>query len=149
MSRTLPPEAVDLFAFRATFPLPLSAVLLDNEVGCAWPDRTAFRKKIQDGQQGPKALCRGVSGGRVRNLAIRTSCLPAVVAGHDRSIKQCAKSSPSNAPPARTGTTPPRRTRRRPRAGLSSQSSAIPAASTRRTKRRSKAALGFSGRQRA
>src|ERR1035437_9065357 len=44
-------------------PLPLSAVMLDNVVGCAWPDRTSFRKTIQDGQQGPKALCRGVSGG--------------------------------------------------------------------------------------
>ena len=36
---------------------------MDNERGCAWPDRTSFRKKIQERQQGPKALCRGVSGG--------------------------------------------------------------------------------------
>ena len=47
---------------RGACPLPLSAVLLDNKKGCAWPDRTSFRKKIQDRQQGPKALCRGVSG---------------------------------------------------------------------------------------
>jgi hypothetical protein len=51
---------------------------------------------------------------------------------------QCAKLLPCNVRRARTGTTRRRRTRRRPRAGWSSPSSAIPAASTRTTKRRSK-----------
>jgi hypothetical protein len=126
-------------------PLPLSVIFMDNVVGCAWPDRTSFRKKIQDGQQGPQALCRGVSGGRVHNLPHTTSCLPAEVAGHFRSIgePQCAKSLPCSVRPAKTGTTPPRRTRRRPPAASSSQSSATPAASTRRTKRRSKSTLGI------
>ena len=59
-------------------PLPLSAVLLDNEKGCAWPDRTSFRKKIQDGQQGPQALCRGVSGGWAYKSSLRkqAACQP-------------------------------------------------------------------------
>jgi hypothetical protein len=122
-------------------PLPLSTVLLDNVVGCAWPDRTSFRKKIQDGQQGPKALCRGVSGGwaDLSSLPKQAACQPRWLANSEvRRINQCAKLSPCNAPPARTGTTPPRRTRRRPPAASSSQSSATPAASTRHTKRRSK-----------
>jgi hypothetical protein len=33
------------------------------EEGCARPERTTFRKKIQDWQQGRVALCRGVSDG--------------------------------------------------------------------------------------
>jgi hypothetical protein len=71
----------------SSIPLPLSHVLLDNEVGCAWPDRTSFRKKIQDGQQGPQALCRGVSGGWASKSSLsKTSCLPAEVAGQFRSI---------------------------------------------------------------
>jgi hypothetical protein len=130
-------------------PLPLSAVFVDNKEGCAWPDRTSFRKKIQDGQQGPKALCRGVSGGWASWLPFpkQAACQPRWLANSEvRRITQCAKSSPCNAPPARTGTTPPRRTRRRPPAASSSQSSAIPAASTRHTKRRSNEqplAVGF------
>src|ERR1019366_10174994 len=78
-------------------PLPLSAVLLDNEKGCAWPDRTSFRKKIQDGQQGPQALWRGVSGGWAYESSLsKTSCLPAEVAGQFdvRRFNQCGKSSP-------------------------------------------------------
>jgi len=129
-----------------SIPLPLSTVLSDNKGGCAWPDRTSFRKKIQDGQQGPKALCRGVSGGRTFFVFLQNKLL-ASRGGWPipkyRRTKQCAKLSPSNAPPARTGTTPPPRTRRRPPAASSSQSSATPAASIRHTKRRSKSTLGI------
>jgi hypothetical protein len=80
---TLQPNTSNL----AAVPLPLSAVFMDNRQGCAWPDRTSFRKKIQEGQQGPQALCRGVSGGRAYQSSLsKTSCLPAAVAGHDRRI---------------------------------------------------------------
>ena len=37
---------------RGASPLPLSAVLLDNERGCAWPDRTVSGKKIRIGSRG-------------------------------------------------------------------------------------------------
>ena len=57
-------------------------------------------------------------------------------------IDRCAKLLHCNVRRARTGTTRRRRTRRRPRAGLSSRSSATPAASTRTTKRRSKLKQG-------
>ena len=84
----------------ATGPLPLSAVLSDNKGGCAWPDRTSFRKKIQDGQQGPKALCRGVSGGgELPSLPCpkQAACQPRWLANSEvRRITQCAKSSPCN-----------------------------------------------------
>jgi hypothetical protein len=113
-------------------PLPLSAVLLDNKGGCAWPDRTTFRKKIQELQQGQNPVSRRVK-----------RCLPAVVAGHVRRTNKCERSSHSSVLSARTGTTQPPRTRRRPPVASSSQSSAIPAASTRRTKRPSRAAPSF------
>ncbi len=148
---TLQAVASDPTSNLAGSPLPLSAILLDNVVGCAWPDRTSFRKKIQDGQQGPKALCRGVSGGGLTSFPPKqAACQPRWLANSEvRRINQCAKLSPCSVPRARTGTTPPRRTRRRQLAASSSQSSAIPAASTRTTKRRSKSTLGFSRRQRA
>ena len=130
--------------FPTSAPLPLSAVFMDNERGCAWPDRTSFRKKIQDGQQGPKALCRGVSGGRTTSLPFpkQAACQPRWLATIGE-LTKCARSSHCSARSVRTGTTPPPRTRRRPLAALSSQSSAIPAVSTRRTKRRSKSTLGI------
>jgi hypothetical protein len=71
-------EAPPQSTFPTGSPLPLSAVMLDNVVGCAWPDRTSFRKTIQDGQQGPKALCRGVSGGWAykSSLPKQAACQP-------------------------------------------------------------------------
>ena len=121
-------------------PLPLPAVLMDNRKGCAWPDRTSIRTKTQDRQQGQYPVLRRVRWAE-HKTSIQTSCLPAVVAGHVRRTNKCARSSPSSVLIARTGTTPPPRTRRRPRVGLSSQSSAIPAASTRHTKRPNRAAF--------
>ena len=85
----------------------------------------------EQGSRGPKpcvAACQEQS---------ETHCLPTEVVGHDRSNKQCAKSSPSNALTVRTATTRPPRTRRPPLAGSRCRSFAIRAASTRRTKRRS------------
>jgi hypothetical protein len=122
-------------------PLPLSAVLRDNVLGCAWPDRTSFRKKIQDGQQGPKALCRGVSGVWPHRLPFpkQAACQPRWLATIGE-LTKCAKSSHCSARSVRTVTTPPPRTRRRPLVGLSSPSSATPAASIRPTRKRNRAA---------
>jgi hypothetical protein len=68
-------------------PLPLSTVFVSNRSRPAWPDRWFFCCTIQDGQQGPQALCRGVSGGwKFDSLPYLPSCLPAEVAGQFRSI---------------------------------------------------------------
>ena len=107
--------------------------------GCARPERTTFRKKIQDEQQGPNKPC--VAACQMGGLRVspykHAACQPRWLATLGEETK-CGKLSHCNVRCARTGTTRRRRTRRRPRAGLSSRSSAIPAASTRTTKRRNK-----------
>jgi hypothetical protein len=120
-------------------PLPLSAVLLDNRRGCAWPDRTSSAEQFRIGSRGQKPCVAACQVGRL-TATHTTSCLPAEVAGQVRNKEnqQCAKSLPCNVRLAKTGTTQPRRTRRPRLAVLNSRSSAIPAASTRTTKRRSK-----------
>ena len=109
------------------------------EEGCAWPERTTFRRTIQDWQKGQTSP---VS----RRVIPHAACQPRWLATLGEQT-ECAKLSHCNVRCARTGTTQQRRTRRRPRAGLSSRSSAIPAASTRTTKRRSKYQQGTGEQQ--
>jgi len=112
--------------------------------GCARPERTTFRRTIQDWQQGPSRPCVAACqmGGLTVSPYKQAACQPRWLATLGEQTK-CVKLSHCNVRCARTGTTRRRRTRRRPPAGLSSPSSAIPAASTRTTKRRSKYKQGI------
>ena len=94
-------------------PLPLSAALLDNSGSCAWPDSTTFRITTQDLAAGAKispASRRATPHGRQAACRPKRSATLAT-----RRTTQCARSSHCSVPSARTGTTPPPRTRRPPR----------------------------------
>jgi len=71
-------EAPPRSTFPTGAPLPLSRVLLDNERGCAWPDRTASARQFRIGSRGQLpcvAACQ--VGGSIRVLPYRqVACQP-------------------------------------------------------------------------
>ena len=119
----------DCFSFRAI------SWIMDEEDRV--PDRSPSRKTISGIKvAGTSTLRRGVSNGR--KIDWEMSCLPTEVVGQTRKEVPCARSSHCNARFVRTVTIRRPRTRRPRRVVWSSRSSAIPAGSTRTTKRPSR-----------